>query len=625
MFPNLKRARVIAIDTETYGLEWFKSRAERKPHVFGVSVAVRDGESVKSWYWDIRESPHVMSWLGDLVKAGVKFVNHNIKFDIHSLAVTGVLLDPAKCECTMIRAALIDEHLREYSLDFLSAKYLKKRKEHEIYSEMSKMFGGPDTRKAQMPNISMAPSNIVEPYAKVDAELALELWEWQEREIERQDLFKIVKFEQELFPHIVEMESKGIRVDVERANSTVDKLNERIDAMQDELDELAGFHVNPNPSESIKKLFKPERVDGVWKLLDGTVCPETPSGAPSLGADTLRSMTHPCANLILSTRKLIKTRDTFVKGHILSNVYDGYVFPNINQTKSDSGGGVEGTGTGRFSYTRPALQQIPARDRFVAEIVRPIFLPDDGCLWSYGDLDQHEFRIFVHYAKPKSLLEAYAEDPNLDIHQKVADMTGLPRSAKTSGGPNAKQLNLGMVFCMGAGLMAQKMGLPYHEEEVEFRGEGKKTILVAGDEAKEVMERYYSEVPGVREMAKKAASVAKSRGYVKTIMGRHIRFPGGKFVHKASGLIYQGSSADLNKSNVIRICEYLKQAGVGRLLLNIHDEYSVSIRKDVDLKKVLKDLQGLVQDRPELRVPIRIDFSQGKDNWWDATEAGKAT
>lgn len=627
-FPRLDGEKIIAIDTETYGLDWMKQRAEGKPHVFGVAVTVKDGDRFPSWYFDVREEPGVLAWLRVLTETVPKWINHNIKYDIHSLRTMDVDLMRGKCDCTMIRACLIDEHLKEYNLDSLCWKYLKRRKEAEVYGKLAELYGGEATRKKQMQNIHMAPAEVVRPYAVVDSELAYRLWLWQEDEIEKQELQNVCDLESRLFPHIVGLEWAGIRIDEERANSAVQSLTERIEKMQIDLDAMAGFHVNPNPSSSIKELFKPEKNDaGEWVLVDGTIAPATAAGAPSINAEVLRSMKHPAAALILSTRKLIKTRDTFIKGHILSNLQGGYIYPNINQTKSEGenmGGDVEGTGTGRFSYTRPALQQIPARDKHVAEIVRPIFLPDVGHVWSYGDLDQHEFRIFAHYARPKALLDAYRENPDLDIHQQVADMTGLPRSATESGGANAKQLNLAMVFNMGAGMLAKKMGLPCHLEKMSF-GNEEKEIWVAGEEAVEVMERYYREVPGVKEMARKARTIAKSRGYVRTMFGRHIRFPGGHYTHKASGLVYQGTSADLNKDNVIRICEYLERHGEGRLLLNIHDEYSVSLPKDSDWRLTLKDLQGLVQDRPNIRVPIRIDFSEGRENWWEATKAPKAT
>lgn len=208
----------------------------------------------------------------------------------------------------------------------------------------------------------------------------------------------------------------------------------------------------------------------------------------------------------------------------------------------------------------------------------------------------------------------------------MADLTGLPRSAPESGGPNAKQLNLGMVFCMGAGHMADLVGLPWEWDE--FKDERGKTIRFqrAGEEAKELMEQYHSQVPGIREIAKKAKVIAKTRGYIKTLKGRHIRFPGGYNCRKASGLLYQGTAGDLNKENICRIAEYLAaEAPDSRLLLNIHDEYSMSMARDGNAEKHLQECRRLVEDRPEIRVPIRIDFSKPSANWWEATKAEVCT
>lgn len=630
-FPKIDKYEWVCVDTETDGVEWMHGH---KP--FSMSVTLPDGYSE---YYDFRLQPAALEWARKELPTANKVVNHNIKFDIHMLRNIGVALNPAKCECTMVRAALIDEHLREYSLDALAKRYLKKEKYNDIYEQLAKMFGGRATRSVQAPNFVRAPASLMRRYAIPDTELAAELWLWQNAEIDRQDLHQVWALEQRLFPHIVENERLGICVSEERAHQTVERLTEKAEAYQKELDRIAGFKVNPNPSQSIHNLFQPKqnvKDDGTWEpsdgwvTNDGTIIGSTGAGKASINADALKSMSHPAAKLILTYRKLLKTRDTFVGGHILGNVVNGKVHPNINQTKGEQGdndGGVEGTGTGRLSYTRPALQQIPSRDKEIAEIVRPIFIPDEGQKWSYGDLDQHEFRIFAHYARPERLLAEYAANPDLDMHQIVADLTGLPRSAPSSGGANAKQINLAMVFNMGGGELASQMKLPYYWDTAKFKGEREpRKFKKAGVEAQEVMERYYREIPGVREVAKKASSLATARGYVMTMRGRHIRFPGGLFAYKASGLIYQGTAADFNKENFCLISEYLmSECPHNRLLLNIHDEYSMSLLDEGDITvKHLKEIKGLIEDKG-LRVPIRIDFSGLAPNWWEATKTPTVT
>lgn len=622
VFPVLSNYPAISVDCESTGLEWYK-----KDRAFGVSVYLPTGDSE---YYDLRRDLSATQWLRDTLWNAKKVVNHNIKFDIHMLLATGIKMNPANCECTMIRAALIDEHLRNYDLDSLLKKYLKMSKDNDIYPELARLFGGQPTRKAQILNLHRAPKELVAKYANRDTEGAYKLWEWQEKEIERQDLHQVWGLEKRLFRHVVAMEERGIRVDPREAERRASDLTRVISETCKELNRLAGFEVNPNPSGSIKKLFNPQKNDqGVWVARDGTPLPKTDSGAPSLGADSLKAMKDPCAKLILKARKMLKARDTFINGHILGhavqNGEDYYVHPNINQTKSDTGDGSEGTGTGRLSYSRPALQQIPSRDKEIASMVRPIFLPDRGQRWSYGDLDQHEFRLFAHYANPKDIIDAYKENPDLDMHQIVADLTGLPRSARSAGEANAKQINLGMVFNMGAGELASQMGLPYTIETVDF-GDHIHDLKKAGPETLEIVENYYAKVQGVKEMARKARSIAKARGYVRTLLGRHIRFPRGQFTYKASGLIFQGTAGDLNKLNICNIAEYLEsECPYNRLLLNIHDEYSISLEDDGNEIKHLKELQRMIQHRPELRVPIRIDFSLPAQNWWLATRADLAT
>lgn len=607
-FPRIEQVPYLVIDTETTGLNWWEHR------VFGIAIALPNGDSL---YWDVRVHPQVIDWLNDLVKedlVGV-WVGHNMKFDYHMLRESGFEMPADRIDCTMVRGALINEHEPSYSLDFLARKYAKQQKDEEIYEEMAKLFGGRATRSAQMPNISRAPEHVVAKYAKQDVIATQALYEWQQGEIERQVLHKIHAFERRLMPVIIDMETEGVRVDVERAHEAVRGLTERIESTQRSLNTLAGFEVNPNPSGSIADLFKPQlRDDGEWYLIDDTKADKTEGGKASINAECLRRMKHPAAEMILDLRKMLKTRDTFLSGHILGHEHDGIIHCNYNQTKNDS---EAGTGTGRLSVTNPALQQIPSRDIAIKSLVRPIFMADHGAKWLGMDWSQFEFRVANHYGQVPTILRAYAENPNLDFHQLVSDMTGIPRNAQYAGGPSSKAINLGLAFNMGSGRLAQECGLPYTEEV----GPTGNVYLKAGPEAMELFEKYHTANPGMRNTAQKASSIAKERGYVHSVMGRHIRFPGGQFVHKASGLIYQATSADCMKQKLIELHTYLKEHQCGRLLLTVHDEVGISLDNDCvqhaeEIARIYTKFDG--RECPiALRVPITCDWGLG-NNWLDA-------
>ena len=87
-------------------------------------------------------------------------------------------MNPANCECSMIRAALIDEHLMKYDLDSLLKKYLKMSKDNDIYPELAAIFGGPcHTKGPDSKLTTRSPVDLVARYANMDTIGAYKLWE----------------------------------------------------------------------------------------------------------------------------------------------------------------------------------------------------------------------------------------------------------------------------------------------------------------------------------------------------------------------------------------------------------------------------------------------------------------
>ena len=543
MTLNITRLReypVVSVDWETTGLHWYRDTG------FGVAVAGYDGERVESAYWDVRENPRILDILRGEVPHCRKVVNHNMKFDSHFTLNAGIDLPLDRIECTSVRAALINEHEPSFSLDALAGKYIGERK-MDIYGELAELFGGPATREAQMKNLHRAPAALAGKYAAPDPAIALRLWLWQEEEIRRQGLERVWGLERQVTPVLVQIERGGVRVDEGRAERSIKDVDVMVDKAQAELNKLAGWEVNVNSAPQMRKLFgcvKSEREDGrvEWRTSGGFLLLTTDTGEASLGKESLVVMAHndPRAACIMTLRRMLKCK-SFLKDHVLKHAVRGRVWPNYNQTRSESG---LGTGTGRFSIDDPALQQIPMHDRDVAAIVRPCFLPEKGEEWCSADWNQFEFRWFAHYTKDPKILHMYEENANADFHQTVADITGITRDRKFAGDTaNAKQINLGLVFGMGEGEMAYNMGMEY-ESRIDSTGRVWKT---AGPGAKAIFNKYHEAIPGVRALLQQASSIARARGYAQTAMGRRIRFPGGKAVHKAAGLVFQGTSAECMK------------------------------------------------------------------------------
>jgi DNA polymerase I-like protein with 3'-5' exonuclease and polymerase domains len=608
---DLHEFPIVSLDTETTGLHWW-----RGDKAFGVAIAAYDGTTMFKGYVDLRERPRFAEHLNEEAKRIKLLVNHNMKFDVHMLRGTGISV--SNYDCTSVRAALLNEHEPSFSLDSLSQKYLGMSKV-DIYDKLAAIFGGKPTRSAQMPNLHRAPVELAASYAMDDPMLAILLYIYQQKIIadpQMEDMAEVIAMERKLTPVLVDMELQGVKVDPQMAVARMKKIDKIIDKALSDLAKVAGKQVNVNSSPQMKDLFRVRKVDGKWFTDTGYPLPSTETGVASIDATVLRALVDlqdPRAELVYRARKMTKAK-SFLKDHILGHNVNGRVHPNYNQTRSETG---LGTGTGRLSIDDPAMQQIPARDKEIAEQVRECFIAEEGEQWVCADWEQFEFRWFAHYVNEPRIIDTYQNDPDIDFHGLVGQLTGLPRSARFAGDANAKQLNLGMVFGMGNGLMAAQMGMPFTITIKKFGDQPEREFMEPGPEAREAFAKYHSAIPGVERLLKQASSIARSRGYVRTLLGRRIRFPKGQY-HKAAGLVFQGTSADCIKMKMIEHHEAGKQRGYS-VILSVHDELDFLVPKDKQSKEKIAKIKSMQEHIPGCRIPIRASVGVGP-NWWEASK-----
>lgn len=606
-WPRFSEAAQITFDTEATGLNWPKDR------LFGFSLSLPNYEAC---YHDIRHEPGAIDWFNDeMSRFRGTVVCHNASFDFKMAEYSALYLPMDRMDDTVTRACLINEHEHSFSLDHLGEKYIGERKE-DIYAELARLFGGRATRNVQMPNLYKAPPSVVAPYAAQDAVLTMKLWQWQEEEIERQGIQKICEFERRVFVPILKAEMRGVRVDLGAAEKAMAKLTLVIDEDQKELNALIGKEMNVNSPKQAKEVFKPVKNEfGDWVADNGTILAMTDSGNPSLDAEALRNMdSDRRAQLILAIRSTTKTRDTFLGGHVLAHAVGDRVYPNVNQNKGEDAG----TGSGRLSYTNPALQQIPSRNKRVASVVKPVFLPEDGCQWASFDMNSFEVRVFAHLINNPYINAAYARDEKLDLHRYVAELTGLPRNATYSGQANAKQLNLSMIFNSGNGAIAEKMGMEWGWNSFTDKAGKVVRYKKAGPDAEAVIAKYHEQVPGVKELAQKAKAAAESFGYVQTRHGRRLRFPHKFKTYKASGLAIQATSADISKEAWL-IWDEINRGTSSHLIMSVHDSFEVNVQEGTDAKKLRDGFQTELRGKlPWVRIPLIVDVNGMGINYWDA-------
>ena len=604
-YPNLSGEHLIAIDLETNdpglketGAGW----ATGNGHVIGIAVAVEGA----SWYFPIRhanggnlDARMTLNWLRDVCgMPDCTYVFHNAMYDVGWLGREGVKI-AGRIADTMVAAPLLDENRFSYSLNNLGADYLQERKDERTLQEAAKSMGL--NPKSEMWKL---PAHFVGRYAEQDAALTLRLWQRMNALLVDQELTSIFDLEMRVLNVCLAMRAKGVRVDLEKADGVKRRLQQEEEAILLEIKKTTGVDVNVWAAASVAKAF--DALDLYYPRTEK-------SGAPSFTKNFLATNAHPVSKQIVRARELNKARTTFIDS-ITRHTVDGRIHADIHQLRSDDGGTV----TGRFSYSSPNLQQIPARNEEIGPLIRGLFLPEPGEQWGSFDYSSQEPRIVVHYANLLKLagadqfVSAYAENPNTDFHQLAADIVGVPRK-------QAKTINLGLFYGMGVNKLAEQLGLDFSS-------------------AKELFSIYHDKVPFVRELSSRVTSIGDSRGVIRTLLGRRCRFDKWEprafgsnkaysfeearrvygettllkraFTYKALNKLIQGSAADQTKKAMVDLYE----AGITPTI-QIHDELALSVSSREQAETIMRTMQECV----ELGVPSLVDAEFGP-SWGEASK-----
>ena len=644
---------VVAVDLETYDpeLKTHGSGAIKgKGKVCGIALAYRD----KKLYYPIGHKGdnhgknRVWKKLNEKIFQNEKItkVFHNAMYDVCWIrSATGMMLKGPIYD-TMIAASIIDENRPRYTLDSLGKDYLGETKYKFDLAERSKEEHG---IADPMANMHKLPWEIVIDYAEQDVALTLNLWNKFKDLIKKpiktvskkhKTLENIFDIETRLFPCLVDMRFKGVRVDEEKTKTFGKEITKQKDKIIKTIEEETGIKVDVWASDSIKPLLDKLGIN------DYKVTPKT--GRASITKLYLENHTNKYLKMIAEARQLDKLFNTFVSG-ILKHIHEGRIHADINQIRSDQGGTV----TGRFSMSNPNLQQIPSRSELGSKI-RELFIPEEGHEWASFDYSQQEPRLVVHYALKNKLqgaevmAEAYKENPNTDFHKIVAEMAKITRK-------QAKTINLGLFYGMGKGKLANSLELDK-------------------DEAEELFDQYHTRVPFVRKLSKGLQDFAENNKNIFTLEDRFCRFDrwepinkewnpekgmfeiteykeiegvkqivkvpvpilkkeeaenryhkdlaiNGKpadphcknfeqhyrpaFTYKALNRLIQGSAADMTKKAMVELYE------IGIVPhIQIHDELCFSIKSTEEADLIKKTMEGVI----ELEVPNKVDFESGL-NW----------
>ena len=609
--PEIFDAKQIAVDVETKDPN-LKSNGPGWPtgdgEVVGYAIAV-DGWSgyipIRHEHGGNLDEKIVNRWLKKIFESPADKIMHNAQYDAGWIKQMGFDINGRIID-TMLIASILDENRFSYSLNAIAYDVLGKVKSEKGLTEAARSFGlDPKAEMFKMPAM------YVGPYAEGDAELTLELWNYFQVELGKEDLWQIANLELDLLPCLVDMTWRGVRIDQDKVERTRNALLKKEKQVLKKIKDLVGSDVEIWAAASIAKAFDQLSIP----------YPRTDKGSPSFTKLFLTDHTHELPQLIVEARNLNKTSGTFINTIMKHCHADGRIHSHINQIRSDDGGTV----SGRISMNNPNLQQIPARDPELGPLIRSLFLPEEDEQWAAIDFSQQEPRILVHYAhvygKSRNLelngvsefVDGYRENPDMDFHTMVAEMAGIGRK-------QAKVINLGMMYGMGVNKLSEQLDIPV-------------------DEAKTIIRQYHSRVPFVKGLmtgVQNRLNDQSSSGSIRSILGRKCRFDLWEpdtfgmnkalpyreavqeygettrlkraYTYKALNRLIQASAADMTKQAMVNIYKSGKTP-----MIQIHDEMAMSVKNKAEAEEIAQIMEQAVL----LEIPNKCDIELGP-SWGEA-------
>ncbi len=584
LLAQLKKAKRFALDTETTSLNAVEAE------LVGLSFAVEAGSA---WYLPVGhrylgvpeqlDKDLVIERLRPLLEDPlIEKIGQNIKYDALVLRGAGIELAGVAVD-TMVLSYVLYPEAKSHGLDALALEHLN----HQMipYSEVA------GSGKKQICFSEVEVEKATE-YAAEDADITLQLADKLLKELPddaRRQLFYEV--EMPLVEVLTRMEWTGIRVDADFLGHLSDELGHQLIGLEKAIHELGqgAFNIN-SPKQLGEVLFEKLGLPKGKKTKTGW----------STNVEVLEKLAeeHEIAKKILDYRSLSKLKNTYSDAlPKLINRRTGRVHTSFNQAV---------TATGRLSSSDPNLQNIPIRTA-EGRRIREAFLPEAGWILVSADYSQVELRVMAHLADVAALKESFAAGE--DIHKRTAGeiFNVFPEMVSDEMRRQAKTINFGVLYGMGAFSLAKDLGIS--------RGE-----------AQSFIDHYFERYPAVLNFLEQKKQEARECQYVTTLLGRHCAVPE---INSKNGAIrsyaernainypVQGSAADIIKVAMIRIDRCLREEQLqARMLLQVHDELVFEVPAD-ELDRVIALIRQEMEHAVELELPLKVDVGQGA-NWAQA-------
>jgi DNA polymerase I-like protein with 3'-5' exonuclease and polymerase domains len=426
-------------------------------------------------------------------------------------------------------------------------------------------------------------------YAAKDAALMIPLREKLVERLREDELIGVAKLEFDCVVPIAQMELNGVYLDQQLWREQLEVVKADQEVAASELQELLSAGVSQASLFGVPEINLDSRNQVTDALINlGIPVPETTRGWE---LEPLADK-YPVVEKLLQYRSAAKSANSF-GDNILEFVNEetGRLHPDFRQI---------GAPTGRFSCSKPNVQQIPHQDEY-----RRCFRAPDGKKLIVADYSQIELRILAEFSKDENFISSF--ESGVDFHAAAAARVFNidPEQVTSDQRSFAKRLNFGVVYGIGAQRFAQMTG-------------------VSTREAENILRKYFSTHRGLDAWLRNAGESAVGEGRARTASGRLAKF---RFEQddrqqiastrrNGKNLPIQGTSADILK-RALRLLHNAIKGTSAKLVNIVHDEIIVETdvaEAEETAAKVEKAMLDAAREYITL-VPVLVDIRIG--NAWN--------
>lgn len=578
LLNDINAKKLVCIDFETTGLDTLTDE------IIGISFAIKSKEA---FYLDLSGRTNIDKEackklvFDTLAKEDIKIIGHNLKYEYKMMRAIDKKMGNMYFD-TMVAAYLINPSRGRYNMDDLALSYLSYNTIK--YSDIT------DNAKKTLLDVEL--KDVVE-YACEDADITFRFYEYFAPLLNTynlEDLFFNV--EMPLISVLADMEFDGVYISTEKMKSLSEEYASLLEKTKAKIYEKAGEEFNlQSPKQLEYILFEKLKINSTKK---------TKTGAYSTDEEVLRELAQreKIAEYMLTYRKYSKLKNTYL------DVFPTLVHKKTNRIHASFNQTV--TATGRLSSSEPNLQNIPARGDEGKDI-RNTFIAEKGNVLIAADYSQIELRLLAHFSNDPVLVEAFKN--NDDIHRKTAmKIYSVSKEHVTPSMRNtAKIINFSIIYGKTA------FGLS-------------KELNISRKEADDFIKGYFSTYSQVKPFCEKVIEDVKSKGYVRTMLGR-IRDLS-KTINSSNAVVrneaermalntlIQGSAADMIKVAMIAIHkEFKNHFKTAKIVMQVHDELVVEV-SEKESDKAMTIMKEIMEHSVKTNVPITVDIHKGL-SWGD--------